>query len=60
MPKRKRVETSQEREHGLEQAERRGAERGGTLSRTWFEGNELKREPKKREPKGKSHTRPRA
>lgn len=60
MPKRKRVETPQEREHGLEQVERRGAERGGTLSGTWFEGNELKREPKKKEPKGKSHTRPRA
>jgi hypothetical protein len=57
MPKRKRIETPQEKEHGLEQAERRGAERGGTLSRTWFEGNEPKREPKKKEPKGKARAR---
>jgi len=57
MPKRKRVETSQEKEHGLTQAERRGAERGGTVLRTWFEGNEPKREPKKKEPKGKARMR---
>ena len=57
MPKRKRDETPQEREHGLAQAERRGAERGGALLRTWFEGNKLKREPKKKEPKGKARAR---
>ena len=53
MPKRKRDETPQEKEHGLAQAERRGAERGGALLRTWFEGNEPKREPKKKESKKK-------
>jgi len=57
MPKRKRVETPQERERGLAQAERRGAERGGTLPGTWSEGNEPKKEPKKKEPKGKARAR---
>ena len=57
MPKRKRDETPQEREHDLAQAERRGAERGGALLRTWFEGNKPKREPKKKELKSKARAR---